>query len=298
MARCPVMDVFSTLFGKYTALGLPGGRGWFEILLLTIVFYYILRFFGGTRGAPALFGFLLVPAALAVIARIAGLEVIGWILQHLSGYLVIAFFVIFQPEIRRVLAEFGKHPLSGGNAIASDVVDAVVEAVLALSKDRIGAIIAIEREIGTRAVRETGTRLDAEVSSELLRTIFFPHTALHDGGVVVVDNRIAAAACTFPLTQQEIPVRKHGTRHRAAVGMSEETDALVVVVSEETGGISFAYKGRLVVGLDEPHLRRLLTTSLLRSPAGGRGAIARAQSKTDFTADAIARSIEEEEASP
>lgn len=292
------MDVLSPLAGKYTALGLPGFRGWLEIFVLTGFFYTVLRFLHGTRGAQVLFGFVLVPAALALAAHFAGLEVIGWILQHLSGYFVIAFVVIFQPEIRRVLAEFGKHPLSGGNAISTSVVDAVVDAVLSLSQDRIGALVAIEREIGTRAVRETGIRLDAEISSELLRTIFFPHTALHDGGVVVVEDRIAAAACTFPLTQQEIPVRKHGTRHRAAVGMSEETDALVVVVSEETGGISFAYKGRLVVGLDEPHLRRLLTTSLLRSPSGGKGAIARARSKTDFTADAIARAIEEEEASP
>jgi diadenylate cyclase len=292
------MDALSTLVAKYNSLGLPNVRGWIEIVILTFFFYSVLRFFRGTRGAQVLLGFVLLPLALAVAARFAGLEVIGWILQHLSVYLVIAFFVIFQPEIRRILAEFGKHPLSGGDSVSAPVADEVVDAVLALSSDRIGALIAIEREIGTRSVRETGTRLDAEVSSELLRSIFFPHSALHDGGVVISGGRIASAACTFPLTQHEIPVRKHGTRHRAAVGMSEDTDALVVVVSEETGGISFAYKGRMVTGLDEAHLRRFLTTSLLRSPSGGKGAIARAQSKTDFSADALARAIEEEEASP
>jgi len=292
------MDVFSSLAAKYAALGLPGPRGWLEILVLTVLFYGIFRFLRGTRGAQVLFGFVLLPAAIGLVARFAGLEVISWILQHLSVYLVIAFVVIFQPEIRRVLAEFGKHPLGGDEAADATSVDEIVGAVMDLSREKTGALIAIEREIGTRSVRETGTRLDAEVSADLLRTIFFPHTKLHDGGVIVSGNRIAAAGCTFPLTQREIPVRKHGTRHRAAVGMSEETDALVIVVSEETGAVSFAYKGRLLVGVDEAHLRRFLTTSLLRPAAGSRGVFARAQSKTDFSADGLARSIEEEEAQP
>ena len=148
------------------------------------------------------------------------------------------------------------------------VVDAIVETVRILAAQKIGAIIAIEREIGTRNIQETGMQIDATVSAELLASIFYPQTPLHDGGVIIVGDRIVAAACVFPITQQEELSKSLGIRHRAAIGITEETDAVVVVVSEETGNISLAFNGRLSRGLDDERLMRLLNSMLIRSKKG------------------------------
>jgi diadenylate cyclase len=142
------------------------------------------------------------------------------------------------------------------------VDEAVTQAALTLSERKIGALIAIEREIGTRGLQETGVWLHADVSAELLATLFFPGSPLHDGGVVIAEDRVMAAGCLFPLSQRGELSRKLGTRHRAAIGITEETDALVVVVSEETGVISVAYNGRLRRGLDEERLRRTVNSIL------------------------------------
>lgn len=276
----------------YQMLGLPGWSGWFEILILSTFFYYVLLFIRGTRGAQVLLGFVTAVISLLLLTQFFHFDVLNWILQHLSVYLVIAFIVIFQPEIRRALAELGKRPLMSNNHRKMGVLDEVIEAVSRLAMDKIGALIAIERDIGTRAVRETGTAVDATVTVELLTTIFFPHTPLHDGGVIIDDDRIVAAGCVFPLTAHDIG-KAHGTRHRAAVGMSEETDALVIVVSEETGAISLAYKGRLIRGLDEQKLRRLLSTVLLRGERA-QSRWTRMKDSLDLSASALARSLEEE----
>jgi diadenylate cyclase len=168
------------------------------------------------------------------------------------------------------------------------VIDHVVQAATTLAEQKIGALIAIEREIGTRGIQETGTSLDAPVVPELLASIFFPHTPMHDGGVVIQENRIAAAGCVFPLSQNIELHKRLGTRHRAAVGLSEETDAVVVVVSEETGIISVAYRGRLSRGLDEDRLRRFLS-ALLRGKRR-ESAWQRAQRQLDLTPQGIAES--------
>ena len=266
---------------------MPGLRGVLEIAVLAVAIYYILLFFRGTRGAQVLLGLVFLVLILMVVTQAGRLVTLNWLLQHLSVYAVIATVVIFQPEIRRALAELGSNR---GFSVAGhdrDMLDELVRAVLALSAGKTGALIALQREIGTRAIQETGTRLDAEVSSGLLCTIFFPHTALHDGGVVIAGNRLQAAACVFPLTSQPLQGNL-GTRHRAAVGMSEETDALVVVVSEETGAISVAYKGRLSYGLEEPRLRRILTSLLLRN-ASKENKWSRARKALDFSPSGIAR---------
>jgi diadenylate cyclase len=168
------------------------------------------------------------------------------------------------------------------------IIDHIAQAVIQLSEHRIGALIAIEREIGTRGIQETGTSLGSPVVPELLASIFYPHTPMHDGGVIISNNKIVAAGCIFPLSQNLELHRQLGTRHRAAVGLSEETDAVVVVVSEETGTISVAYRGRLSRGLDEERLRRFLA-ALLR---GGRRGSAwkRAQEQLDLTPEGIAKS--------
>jgi diadenylate cyclase len=267
----------------------PGLGGLLEMLVLGVLFYYAILFFRGTRGAQVLLGFVTAIVAMLVLTRMFNLDTLNWLLQRLSVYLVIAFVVIFQPEIRRVLAELGKQHVFATTLRERGVLDEILQAVARLAADKIGALIAIEREIGTRAVQETGTRLDSAVTAELLATIFFPHTPLHDGGVIIVGDRITAAACVFPLSGRDIG--KLGTRHRAAVGLSEETDALVIVVSEETGAISLAYKGRLLRGLDETRLRRILASVLLRG-AKTQSRWQRIRQNIDLSADGLSRTGE------
>ncbi len=185
-------------------------------------------------------------------------------------YISIAFLVIFQPEIRRVLAKLGRQPMwkSSGMASQKNLVEPIMQTVQILSQRKIGALIAIEREIGTRALQDTGIKINSAMSSELLSTIFFPHTPLHDGGVIISGDRICAAGCLFPLSQKTELSKTLGTRHRAAIGITEETDAVVVVISEETGAVSVAYNGRLRRGLKEDRLRRVLHSMLRRERTG------------------------------
>jgi diadenylate cyclase len=268
---------------------LPAVGGLLEILVLSVVFYYIIQFLRGTRGAQVLLGFVTAVVVMLLLTRLFNLDTLNWLLQRLSVYLVIAFVIIFQPEIRRALAELGKQHVFATTLRERGVLDEIVQAVSRLAADKIGALIAIEREIGTRAVQETGTRMDSVVTAELLATIFFPHTPLHDGGVIIEGDRIRAAACVFPLSSRDIG--KIGTRHRAAVGISEETDAVVVVVSEETGAISLAYKGRLIRGLDEARLRRILSSVLLRA-AKQKSRWQRLGQSLDLTPEGVARTEE------
>lgn len=268
---------------------LPAVGGLLEILVLAVVFYYIIQFLRGTRGAQVLLGFVTAVVVMLLLTRLFNLDTLNWLLQQLSVYLVIAFLIIFQPEIRRALAELGKQHVFATTLRERGVLDEIVQAVSRLAADKIGALIAIEREIGTRAVQETGTRMDSVVTAELLATIFFPHTPLHDGGVIIEGDRIRAAACVFPLSSRDIG--KIGTRHRAAVGISEETDAVVVVVSEETGAISLAYKGRLIRGLDEARLRRILSSVLLRA-AKQKSRWQRLGQSLDLTPEGVARTEE------
>jgi len=235
-----------------------------EILVLAILFYYLILFLKGTRGAAVLTGFLLLLVFLILLTNVFHLDTLNWILQRFSGLLAIAFVVIFQPEIRRALAEIGKQPVFVSPRRDRTLIDHVVKAVNSLAERKIGALIAVEREIGMRAIETSGVDMDSQVTPELLATIFYPKTPLHDGGVIIRGDRIVAAGCVFPLSQRDELSKSLGTRHRAAIGVTEETDALVVVVSEQTGAISVAYKGRLSRGLDEERLHRMMTAVLLR----------------------------------
>lgn len=273
-------------------LNLPDFGGLIEIAVLAVLFYYIILFFRGTRGAQVLTGLAVFIALLLLLTYLVRLDTLNWLLQRFTVYLAIALVVIFQPEIRRALAELGKQHVFASTSAERGLVDALVQAVSILSERKIGALIAVEREIGTRSVQDTGRRLDALVSAELLATLFFPHTPLHDGGVIIRGDRIAAAGCVFPLSQQEALGRSLGTRHRAAVGLTEETDAIVVVVSEETGTVSVAYNGRLSRGFDEERLRRLLTAVLVRRRAL-RSRVDRARAAFDISSEFLARSGDE-----
>ncbi|HKL21744.1 MAG TPA: diadenylate cyclase CdaA [Tichowtungia sp.] len=246
----------------------PGWTGGLEILILATAFYLLLKFFRGTRGSAILTGVAILFLVLIGITRFSNLPVLNWLLQKLIVYLSLAMIVIFQPEIRRALARLGRQ----GNFLATKarkaLADPITDAVQMLAARKIGALIAIEREVGTKVIQDTGTPLNGEVTAELLAALFYPGAPLHDGGVIISDDRIAAAGCVFPLTQNDEVARNLGTRHRAAIGMTEESDTIVVVVSEETGVISIAYNGRLRRGFDGPHLRRILSTFLGRKSSG------------------------------
>ncbi|MDO9542647.1 MAG: diadenylate cyclase CdaA [Kiritimatiellia bacterium] len=242
----------------------PDFNGIVEILFLALAFYYVFYFLRGTRGAPMMAGLIIIFIISSTVTRFFRLEALTWLLERLSVYLAVALLVIFQPEIRHALAELGKQHFFSSLAREPSLVDRVIQTVKLLANRRIGALIAIEQSIGTRTIQETGVRMDSAVTPELLASLFYPHTPLHDGGVIISGNRIVAAKCTFPLSQQMDLSRMVGTRHRAAAGMSEETDAIVVVVSEESGFISVGHKGHLIQNLGDDQLRRFLSGILLR----------------------------------
>jgi len=237
-----------------------------QVTVLACVFYYIFIFFRGTRGAQVLAGLGFLLAILIVLTQIFNLDALNWIFRNLSVFLGVAVLIIFQPEIRRVLAELGKQPVFSATVERRTVIDRLVETVIHLAEHKVGALIAIEREIGTRSVQETGIKLDVPVVTELLSSIFYPHTPLHDGGVIIAGNRIMAAGCVFPLSQDAELHKAYGTRHRAAMGLSEETDAVVIVVSEETGAVSVCYRAKLTSGIDGEQLKSFLTDILLKQP--------------------------------
>ena len=267
------LSAFMPIFPQLQFISSPGWPGLVpitEVLLLWVIFYYLLRLLRGTRGAQVLSGLALSLVLVLALTYFLRLHTLNWMFRTFSVNLVLAFVIIFQPEIRKALAELGRPGVLGsGNgsrrAASKDVVDPLVLAVRELSRKKIGALMAIEREIGLRSVEETGVQLDSRVTPDLITSLFFPRSPLHDGGVVIRNDRIMAAGCVFPLSQKEELHRSLGTRHRAAIGITEKTDAVVVVVSEETGNISLAFKGRLSRGLDEERLRRMLSSLLSRS---------------------------------
>jgi len=240
-----------------------------EILILTVGIYYAFRFIRGTRGAPVVTGFLVVLLTLVMVTYVLELKVLQWILGAFSAFFAVAVVVLFQPELRRMLAELGNLPLFATASEQRQNIEVIIKTVERLSEVRIGALIALEQSIQLQEAVESGVEVDCTATPEMLETIFFPNNAVHDGGVIIKGDRIAFAACIFPLTQRQDLATSLGTRHRAAIGLSEETDAPIVVVSEENGAISCAYKGQLTRGMTLEALRAFLT-SILITPAKSR----------------------------
>lgn len=234
-----------------------------EILILTVGIYYSFRFVRGTRGAPVVTGFLVVFLTSLFVTRILQLHVLQWILGAFSAFLAVAVVVIFQPELRRMLAELGNLPLFATAGEQRENIEVIIQTCERLADVKIGALIAIEQSIQLQEAVESGIVVDCEATPEMLETIFFPNNAIHDGGVIIKGDRIAYAACIFPLTQRQDLNKSLGTRHRAAIGLSEETDAIVVAISEETGSISYAYKGQFVRGVTLEALRAFLSSVLV-----------------------------------
>jgi diadenylate cyclase len=234
-----------------------------EILILAVIVYYAFRFVRGTRGAPVVTGFLVVLLSLVLMSFLLKLRVLQYLLGGFSAFFVLAVLVIFQPELRRMLAELGNLPLFATAHEQRESIEVIIQTVERLSEVRIGTLIAVEQSIQLQKAVESGLPVDCEATPEMLECIFFPNNAIHDGGVIIKGDRIAYAACIFPLTQRQDLSKTLGTRHRAAIGLSEESDAVVVVVSEETGAISYAYKDQFVRGVTLEELRAFLTSVLL-----------------------------------
>jgi diadenylate cyclase len=234
-----------------------------EVFLIFLVIYTILSFLQGTRGAGILKGLaLLVGIVLMVVFMLTQwleLRRIEFMFKEFMTVSVFALLIIFQQEIRRGLMRIGQNPFLG-RFVRSEaaLVDEIIRAVTRLAKDKIGALIAIEREIGLGSYIEGGVVIDAEVKADLIDTVFWKGSALHDGAIIIQSDRIAAAACLFPLTENPELSKRLGTRHRAAIGLTEETDAITIVVSEETGRISVGVRGHLEQDLDSQSLRKIL----------------------------------------
>jgi diadenylate cyclase len=230
-----------------------------EIAIITALIYQVLLLIKGTRGWQMTLG-LTALIFFFYFVRMAGLRTIEWILTNIFAYIVFALIVIFQSEIRRGLTKLGRGRYLGrlGGSKNRNVFEEIVLAATTLGSQKIGGLIVIEREIGLRNYVESGIRLDAYLTYDLLVTIFNPSTSLHDGSVIIQEERIAAAGCFLPLTLDPYLSKELGTRHRAAIGITEETDAVAVVISEETGTISAVYEGEITRNLDGPKLMRFL----------------------------------------
>jgi diadenylate cyclase len=227
-----------------------------EILILWLAIYRALLFFEGTRAVHVLRGILIL-LVLFFLFRELRLDVLDWLLAKIFGLSVIAILIIFHPEIRQGLARLGQRHLFSvtlGDEELDRMLNNIIDAVDALGRNKIGALIAIEKNDSLNVYIESGVIVDARVSDDLIETIFTPNSLLHDGGLIIQRGRIMAAGCLFPLNQKHDLSRLFGTRHRAALGLSEETDALVIIISEERQDVSLVYRGRFYKDLSRQDL--------------------------------------------
>lgn len=245
-----------------------GLRDVIDIIIVAVLIYELLRLVHGTRAVQMAVGLGLI-GFLYELSSWLGLSTVQWVLRNAVLYLGFAVIVLFQHEIRGALTHLGSNIRipganreRGRNPFGQEWYDEVVLASTTLASEKTGALMVFERDVGLKTYIESGIRLDAKVNYDLLVTIFNTHTPLHDGAVIISNNRVAAACCFLPLTQNPLISRELGTRHRAAIGVTEDSDAFVVVVSEETGVISFAKEGRLKRNLDGPKLRSLIQQAM------------------------------------
>lgn len=238
-----------------------------DVALVTFLFYRVFLLIRGTRAAQMFFGLALLMIT-SIAADIFGLDALNWIVSNLKTVWVIAFVILFQPELRRALAALGQNRLFRNFVRSTEggPIGEIVQAANRLAEQGTGALIVMEREAELRSVEETGTRIESRVTTEIIETIFTPPTPLHDGAVLIRGNQLIAAGCILPLTTNPHLSATLGTRHRAALGVTEETDAVVVVVSEETRSVSLAMDGRLRLNIDPASLRSELASLFVIQP--------------------------------
>ncbi len=246
-----------------------------DILIVAVIIFGVLLLFRGTSAVSILYGIVLLLVSLLVVSSIPDLVVLNWVLGNSLPILSIAVLILFQPELRRAMERIGRvgiwinRPLAAPGALGmSNTIEEVCRAVKRLAERRYGALIVLERETGLQEYAETGVSIDGIVTAELLLTLFYPNSPLHDGAVIVRGDRVVSAASVLPLSENLVDFQL-GTRHRAAIGITERTDAISVVVSEETGTISFANNGRIVRYLDEGRLRKVLMVLYRSAPYEG-----------------------------
>ncbi len=237
-------------------------RAVIDILLVALIFWGLLRLIQGTQAVQLMRGVILVVLVAALLTSIFRLTAFSWLMTKALPALLLAIPVIFQPELRRALERLGRAGafpnLQAQEPVIKQVIDGVVVASGLLAERRHGALIVLERDTGLEEYVDTGVRLDAVLSPELLLTLFYPSTALHDGAVIIRGGKVVAAGCVLPLSTGTSMDYLLGTRHRAGIGLTEQTDAVVVIVSEETGIISVAYNGKIIRRLDESRLTKIL----------------------------------------
>jgi diadenylate cyclase len=247
---------------------------WLEILdvaVIALILYFVLRLVRGTQGTQIMVG-LVVLLLIGTLARTLNLVLLSWLFTNGAGLLAIAVIVIFQPELRRAVDQLGRlgrlgRPLSAFSTPEySQAISEAIRAAERFSNKRTGALIAFEREVGLEDYAATGVRINGEISAEFLQSIFYPNSPLHDGAVIVRGNQILAAGCLLPLPEEGVVRERLGTRHRAALGLSLASDALILVVSEETGAISVIEEGKITRNLDPDGLRRRVSVKV---PARG-----------------------------
>jgi len=237
-----------------------------EVAVLWYVFYQILVFFEGTRAFQVFKGFIYLLVAF-LLSQILGLTTLNWLLRNFFAISIIAVLIIFQQELRQGLARLGQQHLFNVSLEESEllaIIEEITTAAYKLASRKIGCILAIEREAKLKTYVESGVALDANVSAELIQSIFMPTTPLHDGGIIIRNERILAAACLFPLSENANLSIIIGTRHRAALGITEQTDAVAIIVSEETGNISVAADGRFIPVVNKERFSNILKDLLLR----------------------------------
>ncbi|HOP62506.1 MAG TPA: diadenylate cyclase CdaA [Spirochaetota bacterium] len=229
-----------------------------DILIVAYLFYWSYNFLLNTKAIQLLKGVVVI-FIVAVISGLLQLETLSWLIRNITSYLVITVIILFQPELRRLITRFGqKNWLVNDSVKESFQLDELVNAVFAMAEEKIGSLIVIERNTGMKSYVESGVVLDSGISEELIRTIFFPLTPLHDGALIIQEGRIAGAACYLPLSDSKQIQKQHGARHRAGLGIAEETDALVIVTSEERGEISMMVNGKLLPGIKNSDLKNMI----------------------------------------
>ncbi len=238
-------------------------RDLLEIGILWATIYNAWLFFRGTRGAKVLTGLAVLLLLIALFSEILELPEISWLFRNLVTVMAFALVVIFQPELRRALAALGTHHFFASVTQSRETIEVLTGMTFDLANQQLGALLAIERDTNIDSFAETGVAIDCELSSELALSIFHPKTPLHDGGLIIRNGRIVSAACVFPVSQRVDLDRTLGTRHRAALGLTEESDAVVVVVSEETGIVSICHRGQIERNFDPASFKQRLGELLL-----------------------------------
>ncbi|MBI4299920.1 MAG: TIGR00159 family protein [Chloroflexi bacterium] len=248
-------QAINTTFGRFDL------RSLLDVLIIALIFYWLLVVLRGTTAMALLRGIVIIFLLAFLLSNLFELTMVSWILRNSFPAILVAIPILFQPELRRTLERIGRTGIRGwlGGSAMDNTINMAARACANLAERRHGALIVLQRGTGLQDYVEAGVQIDAVVSSQLLESIFYPNSALHDGAVIIRGDRIIAASCFLPLSENPSVDYRWGTRHRAAIGITELTDAIAIVVSEETGNISVAHNGRVISRLDETRLRHVLT---------------------------------------